>query len=188
MSLADRTRLAGRTSTQYANGGHRALFTGDLNAAAGVHVDCADYAEQAESAADIAAASLALAQALVGLTQGIGLGGLDVPRNVELGTAAYADAALLRGIFVATQNAAYQILPQDWGRLLLTTSGTNTWTLPLAADVPDGWHVYLKNRSGNNLTIARTSSDTINGTTSLTVSTGSGLTLVKSGAAAFETF
>jgi hypothetical protein len=115
-----------------------------------------------------------------------GAGLLDVPRHAELGTAAYADAGTLRGLYVASVGAAYQIVPQDWGRMLLGTSGTLTWTLPLAADVPAGWYCWVKNRTGNNLTISRAGSDTVDGTTSITVSTGTGRVIARSGATTFE--
>jgi hypothetical protein len=61
------------------------------------------------------------------------------------------------------QNASYQIVLQDFGKLVFCTSGTNTYTLPAAADLPDGWFCRLRNRSGVNLTLNPTGADTLNG-------------------------
>lgn len=137
-------------------------------------------------AADRTLALTGIALELHQRTGGVGTAAIEVPRAAELGSAAFCDAAALTGIFSSTQNAAYQILPQDRGRLLLTTSGTNTWTLPAGAALPDGWFCRIKNRSGANLTIARTGSDTIDGATSLTVATGTGRLIVRTSSTAFE--
>lgn len=189
MSAAARAQLAGRVTSDYANGGHRAVFVPDLNAVADVAVEVATNAADAIAAAEQAAASLALALGITGGAVAIGGDPLDVPRNTELGSAAFIDAMALAGMVVETHDATYQIVPGDFAKVMRTTSGTRTWTLPVAADVPIGWWCVAKNRSGNNLTINRGGSDTIDAAaTSLTIATGSSLTIVKATATTWESY
>ncbi len=176
MSNADWALLQALTDQSFANGAFRQNLRPAFNAVGATGQDAAAYAELALAYANAAAASYALALALTGGGQGIGTEPLDLPRVVDLGSAAFADADQLTGIFPATLNAAYQIVPLDFGKLLLTTSGTNTWTLPLAADLPDGWWCLLRNRAGANLTIARSGADTLNGAaTSVTIATATAI-------------
>lgn len=183
------TQLAGRVAADYANGGHRSVFIPDLNAVATVANDVATDAASAESAAVQAAASLAAALELTGGAVEVGTDQLGVPRNAELGDAAFADAMQIAGQFVDTRDATYQILPQDFSKVLRATSGTRTWTLPLAANVPDGWWIVCKNRSGNNLTVSRAGSDTIDAAaTSLTIATGASAIIVKASATTWESY
>ncbi len=86
-----------------------------------------------------------------------------MPRVVEHGSAAFAEIDSIRGLFPLLMNASYQIVQQDFGKLVFCTSGTNTYTLPSAADLPDGWFCRLRNRNGVNLTLNPTGADTING-------------------------
>lgn len=189
MSSAAAARLAARVSADYASGGHRTYFTPDLNDAATVAGEVANDASSAASSASTAAASLAAAQAIVGATQGVGTDGMDVPQNATLGSAARADANRLRGRFYLLCDSNYQILPQDFGKLLVTTSGTRTWTLPLGSDLPEGWTIYIKNRSGNNLTINRSGSDGINAAaTSITIATGASATITLTSSSTFESY
>jgi len=84
-------------------------------------------------------------------------------------------------------NAAYQIVLQDFGKLVFCTSGANIYNLPAAADLPEGWFCRLRNRSGVNLTLNPTGADTINGSASLAIATGSAiLTAVRTGAGTLE--
>lgn len=187
MSAAARARLAARIATQYQNGGHRSIFVPDLNDVAAVGNEAAANGTNAVNSAAQAAASLAAALAIIGGAQGVGADPLDVPRGAELGSAAFMDAAILRGVFVLTRDADYQILPQDWGALIRATSGTRTWTLPAASAVPQGWFLRIKNRSGSNLTIARTGSDTIDGAAaSLVVATGAARIIARAGSGDWE--
>ena len=127
--------------------------------------------------ADSVSATYALAQALAVPAYGVGLDALKLPRAGDLGNAAFRDWEAQHGIVTNTQNAAYQITLHDFGKLLLTTSGTNTFTLPAATDLPDGWWCQYHNISGANLTLQRSGSDTINGVaaTSSVVATGSAI-------------
>jgi hypothetical protein len=188
MSTTDWAYLAARTSADFANGGHRTYFVPSLNAVANTANDMAALAEDASDAAAAAAATYTLNLALGVSAYGVGTEPLDLPRTVDLGGAAFVETDVLLGVFPSTQNAAYQMLPTDFRRLLLTTTGTNTWTLPLAADLPDGWHCWYRNRSGANLTIQRSGSDTFNAAaTSVTISTGAAIgMIVKTSSTTFE--
>lgn len=182
-------RLAGRVAADYANGGHRTVFVPDLNAVATVAGGVAVDAASAASAAIQAAASLAAALDLTGGAVDIGGDQLALPRNTELGEAAFSDVMQMVGLWPETRDATYQILPQDFAKVVRATSGTRTWTLPAAESVPDGWWIVFKNRSGNNLTINRSGSDTIDAAaTSLTIATGASLTVVKASATTWESY
>jgi len=156
------SRLAGRVQANYLNNGHLLYLDGDFRAIAAVANLVAALATQAQASAADASASLALMQALGASAYSIGTASLSLPRASDLGSAAYQDAQYASGIVVNLQNAAYQVTVHDYGKLLLTTSGTNTFTLPAATDLPDAWWCSFMNISGANLTFARTGSDTIN--------------------------
>lgn len=117
----------------------------------------------------------------------VGAEALKVPRGAQLGSAAFVEAGALRGIFVTPTNAAYTIAPHQWGAAFLATSGAPTVTLPLASTVPVGWFCRVKAR-GTTMTVARSGSDTIDGATSLSVTTGNFRTIVRSGPSSFEVF
>lgn len=120
-------------------------------------------------------------------TTGVGTGTLDVVRFMDLGTAAFADLEMLTGLYPMVQNSNYQILPQDSRRLILCTSGTRTWTLPVSLDVPIGWTTFIKNRSGAVLTLLASGSDTIdNGLSSVTVADGQAVRAVNTGDTTWE--
>jgi hypothetical protein len=187
VSTSDWTYLAARTSAEFQNGGHRTYFVPSLVAVAATANDVAAFATLTSNYATAAAGSYALQLALGTGAYGVGAEPLRLPRNAELGTAAYADLEVVRGYFPNLQNAAYQMVLADAYRLTYCTSGTNTFTLPLGTDLPDGWSAPLRNRSGANLTVARTGADTINGTTSATIATGNTTSWIfKTGSASFE--
>jgi hypothetical protein len=141
--------------------------------------------DNALGSASAAAASLAAAQLLTGGAQGIGDGPLSLPRVAELGDAAFVDQMALSGIFAQQRDAAYQVLPQDHRRLVFALAGAPTFTLPLAADLPIGWWCAVKAR-GTTVTVARSGADTVDGGTSLSITTGTWRTIVRSGATSFE--
>lgn len=103
----------------------------------------------------------------------------------DFGTAAFMDAMAIGGCMVADRNSTATISPDDHGKLLLSTSGTPTLTLPLAADVPVGWRIWVKAR-GTTTTLSRAGSDTVNGTTSVTISTGEAYMVVRSSSTSYE--
>jgi hypothetical protein len=141
----------------------------------------------AAASASAAAASLALAQAITGGAQGVGGDSMDVPRNVELGCAAFWEADGLRGRFPVARGAAYQLVPQDYGRTLIAETGTLTWTLPLLSSLTTGWWFSAWNRSGNTLTIQRSGADVIGSAgTSVTVADGAGILVALRDTTRFE--
>ena len=187
MSAEARARLAARVAGDYAAGGHRTVFVPDLNDVAAVGNQVATDGAAAASSAAAAAASLAAATAITGGQQGVGADPLDVPRAADLGDAAFLGADVLRGRWPVARGAAYQILPQDYGRTLIAETGTLTWTLPPLSELPDGWWVQVWNRSGATLTMTRSGSDVIGAAgTSVTAADGSGLTLARRDGTRFE--
>jgi len=187
MSSADWALLRALTDQSFASGAFRQNLRPAFNAVGATGQDAAAYADLALAYANAAAASYALALALNGGGQGVGTEPLDLPRVVEHGSAAFAEIDSIRGLFPVLVNASYQIVLQDFGKLVFCTSGTNTYTLPAAADLPEGWFCRLRNRSGASLTLAPTGADTINGSASLAIATGSAiLTAVRTGAGTFE--
>lgn len=183
MSADDWAFLEGLTSSQFENGGHRTVF---VPACVAVGATGNDMAAIAASVAEYYALMGAIYTAMLavsGGTLGIGADEYDVSLNVLRGNASFANISQFAIRRPVTQDAAYQIVPQDfWSAMLLTTSGTRTYTLPAWSDMPDFVPPLLgKNRSGNNLTLARTGTDTIDAAaTSVTVPTGSSWELYKS--------
>lgn len=187
MSSSDWYFLSGLTGTQFASGGHRALWQPTMTAIANTANDVGVMAIQVAAYANAAAGSLASQLALGTPANGIGNEPMDLPRMSMFS----GGAALpwdMPAMVVNVQDATYQITEHDFGKLIIATSGTRTWTLPLGTDVWVGWRTYIRNRSGNNLTLARSGSDTINGAGSnLTIATASPIiTVVCTGATAFE--
>ena len=188
MSVADWAYLAARTSAEFANDGHRTFFIPSLSAIAVTAYDVSALATAAQAAATAAAGSLTTQLALGLAANGVGNEPMDLPRMSMFNGSAFRPWEMAAGLVVNTQDATYQVTEHDGGKLLLVTSGTRTWTLPAASDVWVGWNCRLRNRSGNNLTLNRTGSDTINGAGSgITVATGSAiLTVVCTSDTAFE--
>jgi len=183
VSATDRAYLAARVASEWANGGFRTVHVPSLNAVAAVGADVA--ADASTVSTYLAAAGALYAQMLLvsGGSLGIGSEGLDLSLNAQLGAAAFAEFRQFAVRRPVTQDATYQIVPTDfWTSMLLTTSGTRTYTLPAWSDMPDFVPPLIgKNRSGNNLTLARTGTDTIDAAaTSVTVPTGSSWELYKS--------
>ncbi len=188
MSSADWAYLAGLATSQFENGGHRTYLVPAFNAVGQTGIDVAALAVQCQAYQEAAAANYALQVALGIAANGVGNEPMDLPRMHTLNGEAFRQWDMAAALLVNAQDATYQITEHDGMKLLLCTSGTRTWTLPAAADVWIGWQFRLRNRSGNNLTLARAGSETINGAGSnLTIATGSAiLTAVCTGAASFE--
>ncbi len=117
-----------------------------------------------------------VALALHTYSTGAGAGPLDSLRAIDVGSAAFADARALSGARVVTQNSSYQITPQDHGKIFRATSGSPTFTLPAWAALHPWFRVGFKAR-GTTITIARSGSDTIDGTTSISVTTGNSVSV-----------
>lgn len=187
MSAEAALRLSARIPSQYLDGKHVIYWVGDMNDMAAVALWTSTLASQAQAFLTGASAMYALQVALGVPANGIGNEPMDLPRMSMFS----GGAALpwdMPAMVVNVQDATYQITEHDFGKLIITTSGTRTWTLPLGTDVWVGWRTYIRNRSGNNLTLARSGSDTINGAGSnLTVATASPImAVVCTGATAFE--
>jgi hypothetical protein len=180
--------LAARVDSDFSALKHLEFFRPSLLAVGAVGREVAADATAAAASAAVASATYALQVTLGAGAYGIGTEPLHLPRAGSLGSGAFTDREVEMGIFLNTQDATYQITPHDFGKLLLATSGTRTWTLPLAADLPDGWFCRIRNRSGNNLTIARSGSDTMNAAaTSVTISTGAAISFaIKTSSTTFE--
>lgn len=178
MSSTDWAYLAALTPANFQNGGHRTYFVPALNAVAASASDVSALATQVASNYNLVIGAYGLMLQVSGGALGVGTDQLDVPLRNMLGSAAYADIEHLIGCRAVTVNADLAIVPTDFGRkMLLTTSGTRTYTLPAWSNMPtDPPRLPGKNRSGNNLTLAPGSaSDAINGGTagaSLTIATG----------------
>lgn len=165
MSADARQRLSVRVAADYANAGHRKYFIPDLNDVANVVGEAVAADTDALAASAAAAASYAAMLAIAGGTQGIGGDPSELPLVAFLGSAAFASLDAVIGVAQNVQNGAYQILATDRAKLLLSTSGANTWTLPLSTDCPPFYYFRWRNRSGSNLIFNRTSPDTIEGAT-----------------------
>lgn len=171
------------------NGGHRSWFLPLIQDVVAQALEIENNAGSANTAAAAAAASLAAMLAISGGTTGIGTEPFDLVRVNDLGTMAFLDEDVVMGFVFNTQNTTYQIRTTDKNKILLTTSGINTWTLPLLSDLPPRWFFRIKNRSGNNLTLNRSGSDTINAAaTSLTIATGTSVLIARSGTSTWESY
>lgn len=175
MSAADWAYLAARSDADFPNGLFRTYFRPSLNAVGRTAQDMTAMVTQMQSYMDAAAATYALQLALGISAYGVGSAIAALPRNRDLGTAAYLDIDSVLGHIPNLQNGSFTFTAHDRQRLTYCTSGTNTWTLELAANLPEGWRAPIWNSSGANLTIAREASlaDTINGAAaSATIATG----------------
>ena len=129
--------------------------------------------------ADRTFALTGVAERLHTYSDGPGTSPAEIPRNSDLGTAAFADIYSIGGIFAVSQTSNYTATLSDFRKIIIATASTLTFTLPLAADVPYGWFCLMKNRSGNGLTIARSGSDTLNsGLTSVSIASSSAVNFV----------
>jgi hypothetical protein len=191
VSANDWALLQALTDQSFANGAFRQTLRPAFNAVGKTGQDVAGLATQAQAAADAASGSLATQLALGTPANGVGNEPMDLPRMMVLNSGGFQTWDMAMSLHPNTQNATYQITPHDAGKLLLCTSGTRTWTLPVATDVWIGWTCRLRNRSGATLTLnTGAATDAINGGTAgvgITVATGSAiLTAVCTGSASFE--
>ncbi len=171
MSASDRTRLAGRTASDYADGGHRVYFADDLNAVAAVGNDIA-------ATGDTIAAQYAGILAVAGTTSGIGWSGLMVPRNAQLGEMAFLDERVGRGRFVKALTGAATLVVADFGKVINCTGSSYTVTLPPAASAGPGWVCRVANNGSGTITVDGDGSETINGATTITIAAGASKEIV----------
>lgn len=171
------------TSALMANGGHRTYWDLVMNALANtaqqVSVNAAEVETYYVTSQTLYASMLSVSNG----TMASGFDQMDVPLRNMLGAGAFLTMPQLGIRRPVTRNASYQIVSTDFFTdLILTTSGTQTYTLPAWADMPDYVPPLIgKNRSGNNLTLQRAGTDTMdNAATSVTVPTGSHWEVYKS--------
>lgn len=182
-------RLLARVQNDYLDNGHIPLLIDDYNAVARVGNYTAQQATAAAASAAAAANSYALMVALGASAYGVGIDLADLVRAGQLGGMAFMEPTTTLGRFVNTKDETYQIRPDDFAKVLLLTSGTRTHTLPLAADLPEGWWCMWNNRSGNNYTVNRSGTDTFNAAaTTIALSTGDWGFIIRTSSSTFEVF
>lgn len=87
---------------------------------------------------------------------------------------------------VAAVVTPYPVVSTDNGKtLIVTATAAGTLTLPEAANMPDNFCVWVKNRTGGTLNIARTGTNTIDGATSATIASNGAALYVKQSASAW---
>ncbi len=174
-------QLSIRTQDDYLNGGHVGYFVPDMVRMANTANYAALMAGEAEDHAASAASSYALQVALGTSAYGVGTDPMDLPRLQQFGGSAFRDWEADTSIQPNTQNATYTITALDHGKLLLCTSGTRTWTLPIApgntgSAIWIGWTCLIRNRGAGSITLnPGSASDAINA-----VAAGSGVTIAVS--------
>lgn len=163
-------RNAANTFTSFFTNTNTAARTYTFQNKDGTIADLADVAMKQD-------ASAALTDFVAAAT-GVGDAITDVPRNAELGTAAYVDIeSVPQNVFPVLQSTARTLTIDDSGKTFVV-SGTTTITLPLAADVFNAsvpYNVAVKAITGATVTVARSGSDTIetvSGNKSMTANTG----------------
>jgi len=157
-----------------------AKIAADQSSATGAATTATTQATNAATAATLAASSQTAAQALTGALVGIGTEPQEVPRNSDLGSAAYCDWRYMPGrVFVRTLSGATTLTPADGGRVI--RSAGYAVTLPSPADpAPEmgpGWAVWIKATSGT-VTVSPGAGVTIDGSASLNVTTAAMLVWV----------
>lgn len=143
--------------------------------------------ESVTAAKGVVEASLAMALSITGGAQGVGTDPLDVPRITELGDAAFASVDWLMSAVMQQVTAGFSLVPIDRNKVFVATTSSITITLPAIADVPPGWWVTIKNRSGGNITVDRAGVNLNGAASNLTVANGSIVRIGRLGAA-WESF
>ncbi len=112
----------------------------------------------------------------------VGSSATSTPTNAMLGSAAYADvASLVPNVFVGSSvTSAYTVSVNDWGRVI-PVSGTVTVTIPDGATMAPGFNVTISNGGTGVVTLARSSTNTIDGQTSFLIGRGMNTSLFWTG-------
>jgi hypothetical protein len=174
-------------TTGFGNNGHSRLFfptMQDLVIACQSGVLAGVAATTAAGAAAVSATNAAnSAAASAGISVGRDL--LSAPRNADLGACAFMSVEQLPlCIYPLVLSGAYTLVANDFGDVVLS-NGFNI-TLPAAARCPIPWAVQIKNtHASTSITVTRAGSDTIDGTTSITLTAGASRMIIKSATGAF---
>jgi hypothetical protein len=71
-------------------------------------------------------------------------------------------------VVTLAKTGAYTAVLADFGKCILVTN-TTTITLTAAATLGDGWHIYIKNNGSDTVTVDGDGSETIDGSTTITL-------------------
>lgn len=137
-----------------------------------------DAVTQAEGFADAASASLQAAQEITGGAYGIGTQPMELPRNTELGSGAFAPYEA-HSLYPILPTGSRTLTPDDNGKIVWSVGHNVTLPDSTAPGMQPGWRVWIKNTDGvSSLTIDCAASDTLDGGTSITLSAGESRLLV----------
>jgi len=105
-------------------------------------------------------------------TKNTGTGSADVPTNADLGTWSLKTATVL------SKSAAYTVAASDDGKVIPvdTSGGAVTLSFAAAATLGDGFRIEVRNEgsASNGVTLDPNGTETINGSTTLTLTDGQG--------------
>lgn len=119
------------------------------------------------------------------VTWGTGTSAADASTLAGVGLVALS-GALATGVEVVESSGALAVTSSHRSKLLVNTGGTVTFTLALAADLGEEFYCTFRNSGSGNLTVATTSSQTLDGGTSLTIAPGETATVVRNGNAFYS--
>ena len=113
-------------------------------------------------------------------TFGAGTSAADAVALAGLGLSVAAGKLQVNAEYRAI-NSSYPMVAADRGQILDATVGTLTITTPDATAVGAGFYSYIRNSSAGNLTLEGYSSQTVNGSLSVTLSPGDSVVLLSTG-------
>lgn len=112
------------------------------------------------------------------LTFGTGTSDADANSLVGSGLVVLSNS-LASGVDITESSGSLAVTSVHRAQLLVNTGGSVTFTLDLAADLGENFYTTFRNSGSGNLTIATTSSQTIDGETTLTIAPGETATVVR---------
>lgn len=114
------------------------------------------------------------------IAYGIGSSGQDAATLAGYGLLAIGQT-LNQSQPVTTFSSSYTALTTDRSSTYVWTGGAGTLTLTLASTLGDNWFMFLRNSGTGTLTVAGSSGNTINGSTSITLQPSDSCIIVCSG-------
>lgn len=112
------------------------------------------------------------------LTFGTGTSDADANSLVGSGLVVLSNS-LASGVDITESSGSLAVTSVHRAQLLVNTGGSVTFTLDLAADLGENFYTTFRNSGLGTLTIATTSSQTIDGETTLTIAPGETATVVR---------